>query len=256
MANAAKSNGWKGIIINGVVRNAEELSSIQFGVKALGAHPMPGQQQASQRGTALSFGGVSFNPGNYVYADKEGIVVSATSLGVGGGITSPTTMGAGGYGATTSYGIGQQNGISSTGMGGNNYSNGQANSYSSSVNSYATSPASPMNSYSSTQSNSYAAGQGNMYPSNSNLSTGMGSTGSNYGSTSSYGQKTPYGSSSMNQGGYGGYPSSSSYSSTSNKSPFSRSSSFYGSRRKKPSKKTLLGLLFLVCLIGWICLSE
>lgn len=239
MANVAISNGWKGIIINGVVRNAQELSSIQFGVKALGAHPMPGQQQASQRGTPLSFGGVSFNPGNYVYADKEGIVVSATSLGVGGGMTTS------GYGATTSYGAGYSN----TGMGGSTLSTGQANSYTSPGSSYATTPGTSMNSYSSTQSTGYAGGQGsNMYS-----STNMGRTGSNYGATSSYGQQSSYGSSSMAQGGY---PSSSSYSSTSGRSPFSRSSTFYGSRRKKPSKKTLLGLLFLVCLLGWICNSD
>ncbi len=39
-------------------------------------------------------------------------------------------------------------------------------------------------------------------------------------------------------------------------SPYSSSSYAYGQQRKKPSKKTLLGLLFLVCLLAWVCLSD
>ncbi len=74
MARSAQQNGWGGIIINGVVRNAEELKSIPFGVKAIGAHLSPGMQQSvggvPQRGTPSSFGGVNFNPGSWVYADK------------------------------------------------------------------------------------------------------------------------------------------------------------------------------------------
>ncbi len=234
MANIALSNGWKGVIINGVVRNAEQLKSIQFGVKAIGAHPSPGQQQIpGQRGISLSFGGVNFVPGNYVYADKEGIVVSATN--VGGGVGMPSQNG--GL-ASTTYGAGLQ----STGVGGSTYSTGQTNNYSSQGSTY--SRTGQMNSYSTPQTNSFSSPQRGMYPSGNSLSTGMGATGSNYGATSSYG---------------GGFPSS--YSNTNRSSPFSRGSSYsssssYGRQKKKPSKKTLLGLLFLVCMLGWICMSD
>ena len=70
MVNSALQNGWKGIIINGVVRNAEELKNQNFGIKALGAHPMKGQQMTGQRGMSLSFGGVNFQYGSWIYADK------------------------------------------------------------------------------------------------------------------------------------------------------------------------------------------
>lgn len=234
MANVALSNGWKGIIINGVVRNAEELKSIQFGVKALGAHPSPGLQQTpGQVGAPLSFGGVNVSPGNYVYADTEGIVVSATSLGgVGGGLTTQSTTG---YASTNTFGAA----ATSTGMGGSAYSNlGQTNSYGA-TQGRAFSSAGQMNSYSTPQSNSYSQG----YPSNNALSTGMGATGSNYGGS------TPYASSS--------YSSNSSPYASTNRSPYSRgSSSSYGRHRKRPSKKTLLGLLLLVVILGWICMND
>jgi regulator of ribonuclease activity A len=69
-ATAGQRNGWKGVIINGVVRNADELKKIQFGVKAIGAHLSVGQQSNSQRGSPLSFGGVNFTPGSWIYADQ------------------------------------------------------------------------------------------------------------------------------------------------------------------------------------------
>ena len=70
MANSAQMNGWKGIIINGVVRDADSLKMQQIGIKAIGTHPQKGQQNVGQQGIPLSFGGVNFNPGSWVYADK------------------------------------------------------------------------------------------------------------------------------------------------------------------------------------------
>ena len=236
MANTALSNGWKGIIINGVIRNVEELKSVQFGVKALGAHPSPGQQQQpGQRGMAVSFGGVNFSPGNYVYADSEGIVVSATSLGVGGGgggggIISQSSNG---YASTNTYGA--SNSYTNPGVGSSTYSTHQANTYGG-VQGSTYQNSGQMNSYQSPQSASYSQGQGSMYTSANNLSTGMARTGS------------------FNNGVISPY---SSYSSTANRLPFSKSSSFsFGQQRKKPSKKTLLGLLLIVCVVGWVCMSD
>ena len=70
MVSVAQQNGWKGVIINGYVRNAPELQTMPFGVKALGTHPSKGMQNMGQRSGPLMFGGVNFTPGAYVYADK------------------------------------------------------------------------------------------------------------------------------------------------------------------------------------------
>ena len=70
MVRTAQQNGWKGVIINGVVRNADSLASLPLGIKAIGTHPVKGQQTMGQTSVPLSFAGVNFSPGNYVYADK------------------------------------------------------------------------------------------------------------------------------------------------------------------------------------------
>jgi len=102
----AQQNGWKGIIVNGAIRNADSMKNSQIGVKALGTHPSRGQQAMGQRSMALNFGGVNLSPGNWVYADKDGIVVSQTSLPVGassGAISPPLQQQYGGGAATNSY---------------------------------------------------------------------------------------------------------------------------------------------------------
>ncbi len=81
LATMAKDNGWSGIIINGCIRDSVEISKINIGVKALNTHPLKsvkrgeGQQQLS-----VHFAGVRFTPGEFVYADEDGIIVSAKQL--------------------------------------------------------------------------------------------------------------------------------------------------------------------------------
>ena len=69
MANQAVSNGWAGVIINGCIRNSESMGSISLGVKAIGTHPERGKGKSGKNGSKISFGGVSFAQGKYVYAD-------------------------------------------------------------------------------------------------------------------------------------------------------------------------------------------
>lgn len=66
----AQQNGWKGIIVNGAIRNADSMKSSQIGVKALGTHPSRGQQTMGQRSMPLTIGGINLSPGQWVYADK------------------------------------------------------------------------------------------------------------------------------------------------------------------------------------------
>lgn len=79
-AQAAK-NGWEGIIIYGCVRDVDVLPEIDLGVQALGSHPMKtDKHNIGQLNVAVNFGGVTFRPGEFVYADNNGIIVSATAL--------------------------------------------------------------------------------------------------------------------------------------------------------------------------------
>jgi regulator of ribonuclease activity A len=81
LAEKASKSGWEGIVIYGCVRDVDVLAQIDLGVQALASHPM----RSSRRGVgeldiAVTFAGVSFRPGEYLYADNNGIIVSAEPL--------------------------------------------------------------------------------------------------------------------------------------------------------------------------------
>ena len=76
IAELGRSNGWSGLIINGAVRDASTLRTLDIGIKALGTNPRKSTKTgAGQRDIELHFGGVTFVPGEIAYCDDDGIVV-------------------------------------------------------------------------------------------------------------------------------------------------------------------------------------
>ena len=76
LAALGRDNGWSGIVVNGCVRDAAELAETAIGVKALGAHPRRSTKRGEgERDVTVSFGGVTVDPGAWVYADADGILV-------------------------------------------------------------------------------------------------------------------------------------------------------------------------------------
>jgi regulator of ribonuclease activity A len=71
-------NGWAGVIVNGYIRDSVELGQQQIGVKALGTHPRKSEKglHTGHRDRAVTFAGVTFKTGQWLYADADGIVVS------------------------------------------------------------------------------------------------------------------------------------------------------------------------------------
>jgi len=78
----AVKNGWAGIVVYGYVRDSEELSQQQVGIKALGAHPRKSEKglHSGHVDKVVNFAGVTFKPGAWLYADADGIVVSDTAV--------------------------------------------------------------------------------------------------------------------------------------------------------------------------------
>ena len=77
LAKLAADNGWAGIIVNGYIRDQHELIAENVGVKALGSCPRKGQKTGvGQVGVEISIGGVTINPGDWVTADADGVVVT------------------------------------------------------------------------------------------------------------------------------------------------------------------------------------
>jgi regulator of ribonuclease activity A len=76
IAELGRSNGWAGLIINGAVRDAATLRTMDIGIKALGTNPRKsGKTGDGERDVAVEFGGVAFTPGEIAYCDDDGIVV-------------------------------------------------------------------------------------------------------------------------------------------------------------------------------------
>lgn len=81
LAALAEKNGWAGVIVNGCIRDSAAISDTAIGVKALGVHPLKTvKRNEGQRDVVLRFAGVTFTPGHYVYADEDGLLVSAKPL--------------------------------------------------------------------------------------------------------------------------------------------------------------------------------
>ena len=81
LAAIAASNSWAGIIVFGCVRDVAALKDISLGIQAIAPHPMKSvKRKVGLRDVEVSFGGVSFIPGQYVYADDNGVIVCEDEL--------------------------------------------------------------------------------------------------------------------------------------------------------------------------------
>ena len=81
IAAAAASQGWAGVVVYGAVRDIAELRATALGVRALALAPMPTSRAGQgQRDVPVVLQGVCVRPGEWLYADADGIVVSAQPL--------------------------------------------------------------------------------------------------------------------------------------------------------------------------------
>jgi len=77
----AQQNNYAGMVINGYVRDTFQITDIPVALYALGTCPRKSiPVTEGERGATLSFGGVDFNEGDYLYADTDGIIVSADKI--------------------------------------------------------------------------------------------------------------------------------------------------------------------------------
>ena len=237
MANSAIRNGWKGVVVYGAIRNSEQLSKTQFGVKALGTNPLKGRGANGQRGAGISIGSTQLQTGLWLYADRDGIVISQSdvsggSFGAGGYGASPSLSG--GYGSSSSLPGGYGGSSSMTGgYGSSSMNGGLSGGYG------ATSSGGLTGGYASSNSMGSSMTGGSALGGSSYGATGTGYGGSSYGSSSSVYGSSGYGSSS--------YGSSSPYS-------YGRSTYSYSSKRKKQKIFKILLATSIAAIVWIICL--
>jgi regulator of ribonuclease activity A len=81
LALLAQDNGWAGIVVDGCVRDSDEISGCDIGVRALGVHPQKSAKQGvGDRNTRVVICGVAVSPGDWVYADADGILIAQQKL--------------------------------------------------------------------------------------------------------------------------------------------------------------------------------
>jgi regulator of ribonuclease activity A len=81
LATLAIDNGWAGLVVWGCIRDSAVIGAMPIAVFALATHPLRSARKGTgDRDVAVSFGGVTFAPGNVLYADDDGIVVASRAL--------------------------------------------------------------------------------------------------------------------------------------------------------------------------------
>ena len=81
LAVLAAKNGWAGVVVNGCVRDGDELAAEAVGIKALGTHPRKSvKRDLGEFDVPVTFAGITIHPGDWLYADRDGIVVSSNRL--------------------------------------------------------------------------------------------------------------------------------------------------------------------------------
>jgi len=81
LAQLGVKNSWAGVIVYGCIRDSKAIGGMDIGVFALGTHPQKSiKKGAGDRDLPVTFGGVTFVPGQFVYADEDGVVVSESPL--------------------------------------------------------------------------------------------------------------------------------------------------------------------------------
>ncbi|MDZ4847433.1 MAG: ribonuclease E activity regulator RraA [Chitinophagales bacterium] len=81
LGKMAQDNEWAGVIINGCIRDSAEINAMPIGVKALNTIPIKSKKGGvGEINAPVNFAGVTFTPGEFVYSDEDGIIVSVTKL--------------------------------------------------------------------------------------------------------------------------------------------------------------------------------
>lgn len=81
LAVLAVKNGWSGIVVNGCIRDSIEINACAIGVRALATHPQKSiKKGAGETQLRVLIAGVAVRPGNWIYADQDGVLVAQEKL--------------------------------------------------------------------------------------------------------------------------------------------------------------------------------
>ncbi|CAN1354020.1 Putative 4-hydroxy-4-methyl-2-oxoglutarate aldolase 3 [Linum perenne] len=83
LGQLAQNMGWAGIVVNGCIRDVDEINACDIGVRALASHPMKSSKRGlGDKHVTVQIGGTLIRDGEWLYADSDGILISKTELSV------------------------------------------------------------------------------------------------------------------------------------------------------------------------------
>lgn len=81
LAALGVKNDWAGIVIHGCIRDSTAIGQMDIGILALATHPRKtDKRNVGDADLPVSFGGVTFKPNEWLYADADGVVVAEQPL--------------------------------------------------------------------------------------------------------------------------------------------------------------------------------
>jgi len=81
IAENAVKNNWEGMIIFGCIRDVDAISALDLGVQAINSIPLKTEKRGiGDLNIPLQFAGVTIQPGEFIYADNNGVIVANKSL--------------------------------------------------------------------------------------------------------------------------------------------------------------------------------
>lgn len=81
LAQLGAQNDWAGLVVYGCIRDSHAISEMDIGVLALDTHPLKSiKKNTGETALDVRFGGITFVPGHYLYADEDGVLVSPDEL--------------------------------------------------------------------------------------------------------------------------------------------------------------------------------
>ncbi|XP_026405720.1 putative 4-hydroxy-4-methyl-2-oxoglutarate aldolase 3 [Papaver somniferum] len=83
LAQLAVNMGWAGIVVNGCVRDVDEINGCDIGVRALASHPLKSNKKGvGEKHIPVYIGGAFIREGEWLYADSDGVLVSKSELSI------------------------------------------------------------------------------------------------------------------------------------------------------------------------------
>ncbi|UUM31042.1 putative 4-hydroxy-4-methyl-2-oxoglutarate aldolase [Vibrio japonicus] len=81
LAILAIDNNWEGVIVNGAIRDVAAMAEMQLGIKALGTNPFKTEKRGvGDVNVTLTIHNQMIQPGDYIYADWNGVLMSTEKL--------------------------------------------------------------------------------------------------------------------------------------------------------------------------------